>query len=118
MSNDHWTVTQYREYLRTGIAPADHRAAVQAPHLERAVRDESVGAAAAHKLDKKFRVHVHSRRRRLADPDGISAKAAIDGLTAGGIFADDSAKYIESVSFSQEQAKEDQTVMEIYEVIK
>jgi Holliday junction resolvase RusA-like endonuclease len=111
-----WTEEEYAAWRAK--TKANNRAPVQTPHLERAVRHESVGAPAPHKLDKKFRILVHSKRRRIADPDGISAKAAIDGLTAGGIFADDSAQYVESVSFSQEQAKEDQTVITIWECEK
>lgn len=64
-------------------------------------------------MDQKFRVTIHSRRRRLTDPDGVYAKAAIDGLTAGGILEDDSAKFVESVRYTQELAgtREEETVI-------
>jgi hypothetical protein len=66
------------------------------------------------KLDKRFCIHIHTRSKRLTDPDGISAKAAIDGLAKGGIFADDSARFIKSVSFSQEVTKDDEeTIIDI-----
>jgi len=42
-----------------------------------------------------------SRRHRLADPDGISGKAAIDGLVSAGILSDDSAKQVAEVRHSQ-----------------
>ena len=58
-------------------------------------------------MGQKFCLHIHSKRRRLADPDGISFKAAIDGLTEGGILRDDSAKVIERVTSSQEVVKGD-----------
>lgn len=40
----------------------------------------------------RYRIVVHQRRRRLCDPDGAYGKAAIDGLVAGGILPDDSAR--------------------------
>lgn len=66
-------------------------------------------------MDKKFRIHIHSKRKRLADPDGISGKAAIDGLREGGILPDDSAKFVSEVSFSQEIG-EDETLIQVWEV--
>jgi len=51
-------------------------------------------------MDQRVCIHVHSKRRRLTDPDGIYAKAVIDGLTSGGILLDDSAKFIKEVSNS------------------
>jgi len=52
-----------------------------------------------------YRIHFHSLRHRLADSDGISGKAALDGLVKAGIFPDDSAKYVKSVTHSQEKTK-------------
>ena len=85
----------------------------QAPYLESAIRNEQVGTAKGDKLDKRVRIHIHSKRWRLADPDGVSCKAAIDGLAEGGIFVDDSAKYVEKVSFSQEKSETEETVIDI-----
>ena len=62
-------------------------------------------------MDQKCRIHVHSRRTRLADPDGISAKAAIDGLVEAGILESDSAKCVEEVSFSQEVGEDETTII-------
>lgn len=65
------------------------------------------------------RIHVHSIRKRLADPDGVSIKAAIDGLVHAGVLEDDSAKYVKGVSYSQEKAvrgEEEQTIITIEEV--
>ncbi len=56
---------------------------------------------------------MHSIRRRLADPDGISAKAVIDGLNAEGLFADDSTKFIEEIWHKQIKSSEEKTVVEI-----
>ena len=116
-----WTEAElYEHRLKTAKAAPNHRPAIQAPHVECPIRDESVGASAIDQLDKKFRIHFHSRRRRLADPDGISAKAAIDGLREGGLLVDDSPKYVKGVSFSQENSKAEaeETVIEIWEELE
>ncbi len=68
-------------------------------------------------MHKKFYIKIHSRRKRLADPDGISCKAVLDGLTKAGILVDDSAEFIEEISQSQEKCKKDEveeTIISIY----
>ena len=64
-------------------------------------------------LDTPCSIHIHSIRKRLADSDGISGKAVIDGIVHAGLLPDDSAKYIKEVSFSQEKGKEEITIIEI-----
>ena len=62
---------------------------------------------------------VHSYRHRLADPDGISAKAAIDGIVRNGILTDDTAKQIEEVRFKQTKIptkEKEKTIITIEEV--
>ena len=59
---------------------------------------------------------MHSVRKRLTDIDGLSAKAAIDGLIKSGILVDDSTKYIQTISFSQEKGKEEKTILTFTEV--
>lgn len=59
-------------------------------------------------FDSPVRVRVHSYRHRLADPDGVSAKAAIDGLVEAKILRDDSAVEIEEVSYRQTLIPEDE----------
>ncbi len=65
------------------------------------------------RLDKKCRIHVHSRRRRLADPGGISFKALIDGLVLAGVLPDDNAKFIKEPTASQEVAENDETIVDV-----
>ena len=59
-------------------------------------------------MDKKCRIHIVSYRKRLADADGISAKAAIDGLILGGVLRDDSPEEVEEVTFAQVKTKGDE----------
>lgn len=75
--------------------------AVSLSNLEQIAQHEQVAAKAIPPLHTQCRIHVHSKRVRLADADGISAKAAIDGAVYGGLLVDDSPQYVESVSFSQ-----------------
>ena len=48
-------------------------------------------------------INVHSRRYRLCDADGISAKALIDGFVIAGLLQDDSPEFVGAVSFTQEK---------------
>jgi Holliday junction resolvase RusA-like endonuclease len=73
--------------------------------VEPDISDASLGTKKTKGLDTRCRIHLHSKRKRLADPDGISGKAVLDGLVHAGILPDDSAKQIESVTFSQEKTK-------------
>jgi len=67
-------------------------------------------------------IFVHTRRKRLIDPDGLSAKAAIDGIVHRGLLADDSATHVRKVeTWSQEKAgkdEEEETIITITEVIE
>ena len=67
------------------------------------------------RFDSPVNIHVHSIGNRLADPDGISAKAAIDGIVKAGVLRDDSAKEVQKVSYSQEKGKEEKTIITITE---
>ena len=89
--------------------------------LESPARHAPLGAKEAQRLDPPCRLHIHSRRHRLTDPDGISAKAAIDGLVLAGVLPDDSAKCVSQVTFSQEKITSEEieeTVIEIVEGVE
>jgi hypothetical protein len=67
--------------------------------------------------DSPCRIHLHSKRKRLTDADGVSGKAAIDGLVKGGILIDDSPQYVQAVSYSQEKIKKgesEETLIELW----
>lgn len=118
MSNGlNWTEDEVRAYLgKFKTAPG---VAVQTPYLESGSKHGLAAKNESQKIYPRFSIHIHSRRWRLADPDGISAKACIDGLVSGGILANDSAKEIESVTFSQEKVSKDQaeeTIIEVWQL--
>jgi hypothetical protein len=106
-----WTEEQVAAYL----ARFD-RAAVSAANVESNPEYGSTAENVDESVHPRFRINVHSKRRRLCDPDGISAKAAIDGLVKGGLLRDDSAKYIDAVTFTQEHSQIEETVIEIWEI--
>jgi hypothetical protein len=83
----------------------NRKASISTANMEQAVVDEQMGPEECSGLDTPCRIHVHSRRHRLADADGISAKAAIDGIVRGGLLVDDSAQHVEEVTYSQEKIK-------------
>lgn len=78
-------------------------ASVPTSYLEQVAGDKQVETCGHPALDSPCCVHVHSRRHKFADADGISAKAAIDGLIHAGILANDSPEQVKSVTFSQEK---------------
>lgn len=71
--------------------------------MEQTFGNEPLAAKKTPRLDTRCSLHIHSRRHRLADPDGISCKAAIDGLVLAGVLPDDSAKYVKEITQSQEK---------------
>ena len=85
----------------------------QTPDVEPTASHESLATEKGPGLDKRCRLHVHSKRRRLCDPDGISAKAAIDALVVAKLLRDDSAKFIKEISFSQEVSEIEETIIDI-----
>ena len=88
-------------------------------NVERNTRNESLGESKPTAFDSLVRITVYSYRTILADADGISAKAAIDGLVHAGVIADDSTKYVDEVRYRQikvETLEEEKTVLEIVSV--
>ncbi len=65
------------------------------------------------RFDSQVRITFHHTRKRLADIDGISGKAAIDGLVKAGILADDSAKQVAEVRHFQTKGEPETTVVTI-----
>ena len=66
----------------------------QAADVELPTSRKPVAACKGAAFNTRVDITVVHYRTRLADPDGISCKAAIDGLVMCGILKDDSAKEI------------------------
>lgn len=69
-------------------------------------------------FDSPVHIHFHHVRTRLADLDGISVKAVLDGLVEAGIFPDDSPKQIASITHSQSQGNPETTTITIETINK
>ncbi len=72
--------------------------------LEPVARDATLGAEGFKARDTRVSISVHSVRKRIADADGVSAKAVIDALVANGVLQDDSPAFVESVTHTQSKA--------------
>lgn len=93
-----------------------NHSAVSAADLESTAGHALLGTQKIERLDTPCRIHILSRRHRLTDQDGISAKYAIDGLIYAGLLRDDSPRWVKEVSYSQEKissAEEESTVVTI-----
>jgi hypothetical protein len=93
-----------RSWERREEADCNH-ASGQAADVELPASGKRVGKGTRAAFDSRVSITIVSYRSRLADSDGISAKAAIDGLVACGILADDSAKEVEEVRYRQVKVK-------------
>jgi Holliday junction resolvase RusA-like endonuclease len=111
--------TKYRRgYIGTARILGD-RATDSAPNVEQAACDEPIQAGRRAAFDSRVDIRIVSYRTRLADADGISAKAAIDGLVHAGVIRDDSTKEVREVSYCQIKVKnknEEKTVIQIRRV--
>ena len=85
--------------------PAGDNPTRKVTHLEPLASDEPMAAGKGAALVARIDITVVSYRSRLADADGISAKAAIDGLVMCGILADDSTKEIREIRYQQVKVK-------------
>lgn len=81
--------------------------------MEQASSNEPLAEKEAKRQDSRVCIHVHSIRKRLTDADGISAKAAIDGIVHAGILKDDSPQYVKEVTYSQEKGEPEETIITI-----
>ena len=81
----------------------EDNSAISTANMESNIGYEQMGKDEGEKLDKRVNIHIESLRYRLADPDGISGKAAIDGLVSAGILPDDSAGEVKAVTYSQKK---------------
>lgn len=76
-----------------------------------------MGQEKAQRLDGQYCLHVHSKRKRLADTDGISIKYFVDSLVTAGILPDDRHQFIKEIKFTQEKVKTDEdeeTIFKFY----
>ena len=83
----------------------ENHAALPATDMEPDIGNAPLGEEEIKRFNTPVRIHIHSKRKRLADCDGISGKAALDGLVACRLLWDDSTEYVKEVTHSQEKTK-------------
>lgn len=108
MKNEIWTVTEYREYQRTGKMPDRFNFPVSAANVESRAGNEPAGPDAVEAINAPVSICVYSRRKRLTDSDGICAKYIIDAIVAAGILIDDSPKYVSETKYRQEKIEKNE----------
>ena len=82
--------------------------------MESAFSNGALAKKEGERLDKRCSISVFSRTKRLADEDGRSSKAAIDGLREAGVLENDNPKFVKKVEQSQEITTEDEeTIIDI-----
>lgn len=101
--------------LKAKYEQSQNNIANSASDLEPDTCDEYLGKKKVARFSSLCRIHIHSIRGRLADSDGISGKAIIDGCVKAGLFADDSPEYIQSITFTQEKGFPEKTIISIEE---
>ena len=94
-----------------GNKPADPDADVESDSSDAALSAEGYAP-----FTSRVRITFHHTRARLADIDGLSGKAAIDGLVTAGILTDDSAKQVAEVRHYQTKGKPEITRIVIEEI--
>lgn len=83
--------------------------------MESSFSHASMGEKEIKRLNTPVVICIHSARKRLCDADGVSAKAAIDGIVHSGLLSDDSPTYVKEVRYTQEKGSEEKTIITILE---
>lgn len=92
-----------------------NRTASANAHVEQINADAALPEDGGKAQDTRVDIHVRSYRRLKHDPDGVSAKAALDGIVARGILTDDSSEQIAKITFEGIKSKDEKTIIEITE---
>ena len=108
------------EFLKgTGYEKNGDRDTSSASNMEQIDRNESVATEKDAGFNTQVCIHVHSIRYRLADVDGISAKACIDGIVNCGLLSSDTTKEIKDIKYTEELVRKpagEKTVITIVEI--
>jgi Holliday junction resolvase RusA-like endonuclease len=97
-------------------AKANDHAADPDADLESHFGDATLRADEAPTFDRQVRVTFLHTRKRLADIDGLSGKAALDSIVALGILADDKTQQVAEVIHRQVKGEPERTEIVIEEI--
>jgi Holliday junction resolvase RusA-like endonuclease len=87
-----------KEQLRRGFTEKKNRnrTSSSTSNLELSTKRKSVRKNESAAFNSPVRINIYSTRKRKTDIDGISGKAALDGIVNSGLLIDDSSDQIES----------------------
>lgn len=112
-------INEFPEHIQAQIKKKinnEDNITVPSSNVESNISNELATKDEIETLDTRCSISVHSRRKRLADPGGVSSKAVIDGIINKGVLTDDSALYIKEIIETQEKVKgQETTIIEIWE---
>lgn len=98
--------------IRSAMSGKDSdRATNTDANVEQNTGNAPVAENAIKAFDSQVRITFHHIRNRLADIDGLSGKAAIDGIVEAGILTDDSPKQVTEIINKQTKGKDEKTVI-------
>lgn len=103
----------------TAKTKSGNRDSSSAPNVEQVTGHALCGEKQAKCFDSPVYIHVCSYRHKLADTDGVSAKAAIDGIVASGLLKDDNAAWVDEVRYRQIKipgTEEEKTIITLEEI--
>lgn len=96
----------------------NNKSTVSTANVEPHTSDAPVAAKDVKGFDSLVTIHVVSYRKFKHDPDGVSAKAVLDGIVRAGILADDSTEQVKSITFESVKSKEEKTEIIISEYVE
>lgn len=84
-------------------------------NLESSSGNELAPAEEIKRLNPPYCLQIHSVRKRTTDIDGICEKYVIDGLIKAGILSDDDQQSVKEIRLTQEEGKDEKTIITITE---
>ena len=92
-----------------------NRVTVPSPDVESHSCHAAFSENGVTQVDTPINIRVISYRKLRHDPDGVSAKAVIDGLVHAGVLPDDTSEQVKKVTFESSKSKEERTIIELTE---
>jgi hypothetical protein len=96
-----------------GMPKARNRTANTHANVEQDLGDAALRACQVARVSSPCRVVFTHLRTRLADEDGLSGKAVLDGIVLAGVLPDDSTKQVSEVSHRQIKSRVEKTIITI-----
>ena len=113
---EEWTNRLPEYYRLQAIKQLDNKVANTITNKQQTAKFKPLAVAKDKAFCSLVCIYVRSLRHRLPDSDGISWKAAVDGLVQAGILVNDSPRYVKKVDGHCEKipmAQDEETIITI-----